>query len=268
LEGYTDLIMDAVHHIHVDDRGILWVAAEQGLFRYDGRDISQYQFDENHWLQVGRADSIYPNEIEPVSRGLWRFNKIESGWEQYDSRSSRWANASLEVRSAASQEIRQIIFSASIIAELGKPDHEVIVDGGVPHIPRLPSGNSTWRYLQLEQETLDVPTDLPWWSREGRLFPPPEIDDVYPGRYRNQKSSVDGRFDESVFAYCPSAMVTMIYDNPLAMAVCVRIFKRDDSDSIDPVIIDRVYRGINQVRPAGVPVKLAVEGKLIYGATP
>ncbi|MDV7398795.1 hypothetical protein RZS08_45735, partial [Arthrospira platensis SPKY1] len=37
LEAFPELI-GAVHNLVVDERGLLWIAADNGLFRYDGRD--------------------------------------------------------------------------------------------------------------------------------------------------------------------------------------------------------------------------------------
>jgi hypothetical protein len=145
-----------------------------------------------------------------------------------------------------------------------KPNFETIVDGGFPCLPSLPSGTSTWRYLQRELTPTVAPEDLPWWSREGRLFPPPpEEPDVKPGRFRDSKDYLDGEFDESIFSYCPSAKVTFIYHDGPAQGLCVRLFLRGPQDSIDPVITQRVAAGIERVRPAGIPVKLLVEGQLI-----
>ncbi|WP_020408671.1 hypothetical protein [Hahella ganghwensis] len=285
LEGYTDIISGVVHQLITDDRGMLWIASDQGLFRFDGRDISRFIMAEGHWLQMGRADSIYPNDLAPEPRGQWRYNRVDEQWEEFDFSAGRWNNSALALRSSVENPVSQILITESVMGELGswdgnafsvqsevppeqlimrcKPDPQTIVNGGPPFIPALPSGASIWRYLQLEAEPVTPPDDLPWWSREGRLFPPPDINDIYPGRYRTDNLSVDGRFDESVFAYLPSAMITMVYSDPLAMAILIRLFKRTSEDAIDPAILTRVIRGINHVRPAGVPVSLAVEGKLI-----
>ncbi|MCP4765242.1 MAG: hypothetical protein GY875_03135 [Gammaproteobacteria bacterium] len=291
LEAYPDMMSGAVQQLLTDDRGMLWIVSSRGLFRYDGRDLSQYRLAEAHWQQMGRADSTYPNELAAERRGQWRYNRIDGQWEQYQTGTGRWSDSSLVLRSLEEDAISGVLITDSLRAHLGswdgsafsaesevppaqivmrcKPDHETIVTGGPPFIPTLPKAISTWRYLQLESEavTLPPPGDLPWWSREGRLFPPPDMQDVYPGRYRSDEFAIDGRFDESIFAYLPSAMITMTYSNPLAMAVCIRLFKRTQQDAIDPAIVERVLTGISHVRPAGVPVTLAVEGKIIKGAT-
>jgi hypothetical protein len=45
--------------------------------------------------------------------------------------------------------------------------------------------------------------------------------------------------------------------------VLVRLKKVAANESLDPSIIDRVWQGIQQVRPAGVRVRLAVEEEII-----
>jgi len=288
LEAFPDLIDGQVHQLTTDDRGMLWVASNTGLYRYDGRDIAQYLSTEGRWRPHGRADSLYPNDIAVEPRGRWRFNRHEERWEQFDSGAKRWADNSLDHRAATEAPVLQALVCDSLIAELGswdggsfspqtpvplsdirmrcKPDPQTIVDGGPPFIPGLPDGKSTWRYLQLEQPPVTPPAELPWWSREGRLFPPPDMTDVWPGRYRDHATAEDGRYDESVFAYLPSAKITMVYDNALTLGVNVRLFRRGPEDAIDPAILDRVYQGIERVRPAGVPVTLSVENKLVRGA--
>jgi hypothetical protein len=59
----------------------------------------------------------------------------------------------------------------------------------------------------------------------------------------------------------------MHYLSGPAVTVQVRLFMRNAEDHIDPAIIDRVWAGINQVKPAGVPVLLSVEGSLVKGAS-
>jgi hypothetical protein len=107
-------------------------------------------------------------------------------------------------------------------------------------------------------------TDLPWWSVEGRLVPPPDHDAPYPGRFHHL-NALPFQLDEMVFAYNPAAKIKLQWANKKPLQVIVRLLKRDDNDVIDPAIIDRVWKGINQVRPAGVQVLLAVEGNIVRG---
>jgi len=288
LEAFPDLITGAVTQLLVDERGMLYVAAANGWFRYDGRDIAQFDSAVQCWLQLGEAASIYTNDIAPESRGAWRYDRARARWQQFDYRGQRFADSALALRALNQPAVTQFLFAPSIVAHLGsgtgaafaastavpltdfvmrvKPAERVILTGGLVAIPELPAGISTWRYLQLEPEVVTVPADLPWWSPEGRLVPPPEHAAVYPGRYRSDASQPDGRFDESVYAYNPCAHVAMHYLSGPAVTVQVRLFMRNADDHIDPAIIDRVWAGINQVKPAGVPVLLSVEGSLVKGA--
>lgn len=293
LQAYPDLIAGNVNHLHVDDRGMLWIASSTGLFRYDGRDIAQRVFADNRWQQLGRADSVYPTPYQQAPRGNWRFAKSDNQWQQQTPERPRWTPSNLATRSSVQLSINNALPTDSIIAHLGefdgsvftpigdalansslfmraKPDQQTIVDGGFPRLPELPSGTSVWRYLRREAEGLTPPTegDLPWWSSEGRLFPPPGFEDIHPGRYRSTKEAIDGRFDESVYAYCPAAKVTFQYHDAPAFGVCVRLFLRDQNDSLDPIIAQRVLAGINRVRPAGIPIKLLLEGKTIEPPSP
>jgi len=290
LEAFPDIVTGAVNQLGVDERGMLYVAATNGWFRYDGRDLAQFDAGAQRWLQLGAADSLYTNSIESISRGAWRYDRARARWQQFDYRAQRFADAAPAVRSLGEPAVAQFLFAPSIIAHLGsgtgasfvattalpltdfvmrvKPDERVIASGGLVAIPSLPAGVSTWRYLQLEPAPLTVPTDLPWWSPEGRLVPPPEHAPIFPGRYRSDATLPDGRFDETIYAYNPCARVEMHYLSGPAVTVQVRLFKRDANDNIDPAIIDRVWAGINQVKPAGVPVLLAVEGSLAKGAKP
>ena len=56
-----------------------------------------------------------------------------------------------------------------------------------------------------------------------------------------------------------------IGSNGRAVSVLVRLFKRNVGEAIDPAIIDRVWQGIERVRPAAVDVRLAVEGQIVRG---
>jgi len=47
--------------------------------------------------------------------------------------------------------------------------------------------------------------------------------------------------------------------------VLARLKLREDEETIDPVVIDRVWQGIQQVRPVGVRVLLAVEEQIVRG---
>lgn len=284
LEGYSDLIDGAVNHIQQDEHGIIWLSSDNGLLRYDGRDLAIFDFTDNVWQQLGEADSIYRDD-KKQSRSVWRYNRSLTQWETFDYVAKQWVAYSqaalLEI-----QSIRHCLLIDTVRAELGtltgtefaktadvdpthvvmrcKPDHTRIVDGGVPCIPRMPTGTSYWRYLAIEPSTLVDSTDLPWWSIEGRLVPPPDHDAPYPGRFQI-KDLTPFQLDQMVFAYNPAAKVKFLWENNKPLRVLVRLLKRDKDDVIDPAIIDRVWHGINKVRPAGVNIRLAVDEKIVRG---
>ncbi len=146
-----------------------------------------------------------------------------------------------------------------------KPTETRIVDGGVPAIPRLPAGSSTWRYLALEDEDTGEPEQRPSWTREGRLLPPPPNRDAAP----------PGRFD-LVAAASGEASSTRLYSRsgrPRACAssgaprrplsVVARLRRRAPDEHLEPAVLDRVYQGLEQVRPAGVNTALAVEEEIV-----
>ena len=288
LEAFPDIVADAVFQLFINDDGLLLIATENGLFRYDDRDIAQYHADDGLWSSLGRADQLYPNEINSQSRAVWHFDRNLSQWQMYDYNAAVWTSFAGEYRASNSElAVQNVITLPSIVASLGswnsgtfeastdvpqgnfqvrcKPDETQISLGGLPAIPQILKNDSTWRYLQVEQAGLIDSTDTPWWSREGRLVPPPEREAAYPGRYRISKPALDGEYGTSMFAYCPSAKVEMEWSEGRSVSVLVRIYKRNSSEAIDPAIIDRVWQGIERVRPAAVDVRLAVEGQIVRG---
>ncbi len=289
LEAFPDLGSGRIRSLQLDDRGILWAAGEDGLFRFDGRDLAQYNFAEACWATLGLAAAVYPNEITETARGHWHYDPGQARWERYDSRLSRYTDLNLAQRSHHSDSLTAILFTASVRAQLGqfdgttftsqadvahdqlvmrlKPSEDRIVDGGLPALPVYRAG-AQWRYLQLEPESLEVPAQgRPWWSREGRLFPPPEQSGPFPGHFRNMASSwqADGRFDKAVFAYPPSARLWMEYLLPPKVGVRVRLFKSSPDQSIDPALVERVWALLLRAKAAGVPLELAVEGSIVKG---
>jgi hypothetical protein len=289
LEAFPDLGTGRIHCLQRDDRGMLWVAGEDGLFRFDGRDLAQHDFAESRWQSLGLAASIYPDDLSENPRGHWRYNQGETRWEQYDSRLSRFGDPKLDLRQQPSNALQGLLLTASVRAQLGqfdgsqftpqadldwqqlamrvKPTQERIVDGGLPALPAY-CEDARWRYLQLETMPLEVPaTGRPWWSREGRLFPPPEQSGPFPGHFRTQASSWngDGRFDKAVFAYPPSARLWMEYRLPPKVGIRIRLFKSTPAQKVDPALIERVWALLVRAKPAGVPLELAVEGRIVKG---
>jgi hypothetical protein len=149
-----------------------------------------------------------------------------------------------------------------------KPAEDNIVDGGMPYLPRLSTGTSTWRYLSREPADLAAPPvpARPAWSIEGRLFPPPPaLAAPYAGRF-DIETPPDGRFDQGVFAYDPAARVTFHFEPRHPCAVLVRLHRRADGAVFDPAVLDRVWEGIQLVRPAGIRVLLAVDETIVRGS--
>lgn len=284
LEAFVDLVDGRVSNIQQDEHGYVWFTTNRGLLRYDGRDLARFNMADNVWQQLGQADFRYQN-LHVSERGVWRFHQTLNRWELFDYAIKQWAvfAASPELSPEA---FTSLVFVDRVEAALGtlntsefikssavdnsqlvlhcKPDHTRIVQGGIPALPRIAQGDSLWRYLSIEPEGLVDGTDLPWWSVEGRLVPPPDHDAPYPGRFHHL-NALPFQLDEMVFAYNLAAKIKLQWANKKPLQVIVRLLKRDDNDVIDPAIIDRVWKGINQVRPAGVQVLLAVEGNIVRG---
>lgn len=285
LEAFPDLADGNVFTIEIDARGIVWFGTSRGIFRYDGRDMWQYQSDT--WVQLGRADSAY-NEIGGHSRGSWRYARTESQWQTYDVDTGQWVDESPELRSTDETAAHAITWTDGAYAELGtwdgsvftssvavpdtdlvvryKPTEDRVVEGGIPAIPRLPTGTSTWRYLSLEPETVPEPSETPYWSIEGRLFSPSVLNAAAPGRFDIETPPPENDFDEVVFAYNPAARVWFEWEPRQPLTVLVRLKKLDEDEYVDPAILDRVWQGMQQVRPAGVRATLAVEEQIVRGA--
>jgi hypothetical protein len=286
LEAFPDLGSGEIRALTVDERGMLWIAGDDGLFRYDGRDLAQYDFAEKRWVQLGPADTVYPDEISAAARGHWRFDGAQDRWERFDAAAARFTTFPLSKRAGNSAAAQALLVADSLRAELGqfdgnefsdsqpvaasqlalriKPDETRIVAGG---LPALPGGAGTWRYLQLEPANLAPPSGRPWWSREGRLFLPPEWQAPWPGHFRNEASAwhADGHFDDAVFVYPPSARVWMEYPVSPVVGVRVRLFRRMPDQAVDPALIDRVWQLLARAKAAGVPLQLAVEGMVVKG---
>jgi hypothetical protein len=286
LEAFPDLGSGEIRALTVDERGMLWVAGDDGLFRYDGRNLAQYDFAQTRWVYLGQADTVYPDDISSAARGHWRFDGAQDRWERFDAGAERFTTFPLSKRAGNSAAARALLVTDSLRAELGqfdgnefsnpqpvasnqfalriKPDETRIVDGGPP---ALPSGAGTWRYLQLEPANLTPPSGRPWWSREGRLFLPPQWQAPWPGHFRNQASAwhADGHFDDAVFVYPPSARLWMEYPVSPVVGVRVRLFRRMPDQAVAPALIDRVWQLLARAKAAGVPLQLALEGAVVKG---
>lgn len=276
LEAFPDVVAGQVFDIKEDVRGLLWFCTDRGLLRFDGRDW--WQFQAGDWRRL----ALILGDDPPNQRGSWRFQRAASQWERFNPLKKIW-EAHLDPPVTQNEtEALTITWVDEVAADLGqwdgttfthqddadaskllmhfKPDETRIVRGGIPAVPRLPVGASIWRYLSLEAEDLALPKERPAWTTEGRLLPPP-ADMAAPGegRYDITTPPPPSNFDQAVFAYNPAARVWAAWKARYPLTVLARLKTLSPGENIDPVILDRVIQGIQQVRPAGVRAVLAVE---------
>lgn len=283
LEAFPDLTAGRVHAIDVDARGRVWFGTDDGLFQYDGRDWWQVQSGELVRLALGSSSPLDPDTVRQ-----WRFSRSLDRWEFVDSTApaAGWTGFSGVPRGQPEGAVRAVVWTDSAVADLGswdgttftpgdvepaplrsriKPEETRVVEGGIPSIPRLPSGVSEWRYLALEPEEIPEPSRLPAWTMEGRLLPPPvDRAAVLEGRH----GSVSVRlsiFDDAAFAFNPAAKVWMTWHPKHPLTVLARLRRNTPDEIINPVILDRVWEGMQQVRPAGVRTQLAVDEEVVRG---
>jgi hypothetical protein len=288
LEAFADLADGPVTAIHEDERGQMWFCTDRGLLRFDGRDL--FQFSSDAWVQLGRADRLYPAGQESKERGSWRYVRGIGQWQRFEG--STWVGFTEAPRMAAEPAVHFVCWTDSVVGDLGqwdgsqftsptpptvvpstalcmrcKPSEARIVDGGLPAVPRVPVGRSFWRYLTLEPSGISGLPGRPFWTQEGRLLPPPDQSPAIPGRYDLGAfgPAAELGLDDSIFAYLPAARVWFAWEARQPLTVLVRLKQRTTGERIDPIILDRVWQGIQQVRPAGVRAMLAAEEELVRG---
>jgi hypothetical protein len=280
LEAFPELASGRVTAIEEDERGLLWFATEQGVFRYDGRDW---------WLVQGGALVRLGSTLAPP--GHWRFRRDTARWEFFGARApaGTWNAVTPAPRGTVEPAVRAVAWTDGVHADLGawdgttftpadeavpaalrmryKPGEERAVDGGLPGVPRVPPGDSVWRYLALEPPAPPpAPRTLPAWTVEGRLLPPPPGREApEEGRWSAAAPSDFSVFDDAVFAYPPAARVWMAWQPRRPLTVLARLGTLSAGERIDPAVLDRVWQGIEQVRPAGVRAMLAVDGEIVRG---
>jgi hypothetical protein len=288
LEAFPDLLTGRVFSIAEDARGGVWFCTERGLFRADRRDMWQLQGET--WAQLGRIDTLY--EVSPRARGAWRFRRATATWQRYEP--TGWVDYTEPPRTGAQAPVHVIAWTDRATADLlvdwdpaagtygssddvpdtlltmrHKPSETRVVDGGIPAVPRLPAGRSTWRFLSIEDPDDVLPAARPAWTSEGRLLPeePMPVDEATPepGRYDLDQPHPASRFDLSVFAYLPSARVRLEWRPSRRLTVLARLRRRVPGETIDPSVLDRVWQGIEQARPAGVRAVLAVDETIVRG---
>ncbi|MCE7989642.1 MAG: hypothetical protein DYG89_51500 [Caldilinea sp. CFX5] len=289
LEAFPDLLSvdetGFVAAIQPDERGQVWFCTARGLLRYDGRDLHQWQSDR--WVGLGRGDKRYTPAVE--DRGAWRFHRTEERWQRFDPQAGVWQSFTGDLRTTAEIAVRTIQWVDQVVGDLGtwdgatftpkatdavvdsaklqirwKPTETAIIGGGIPAIPRLPVGVSTWRYLRREEPETPRPEQRPAWTEEGRLLPlPADRLAPPPGRYDQTLPPPASDYDEAVFAFPPAAQLWFTWATAPAFSVVVRLQPAVTDETIDPAILDRVWQGMNQVRPAGVRLALAIGEKVV-----
>ncbi len=286
LEAFPDLATGRVHQIAEDERGTLWFATDEGLFRFDGRDWWQLQSGSLVRLPLGSSGAA--NERVPRH---WRFVRDQDRWEFFDPAAGAhtWTAFVGEPRGVDAPPARAIIWTDAAYADLGswsgddfvpsgsaapgalrtryKPDDTRCFEGGIAAIPRLPVGTSVWRYLALESGDVEPPAVTPAWTREGRLIPPPEDREaVEEGRYSGPPELPElSHFDQAAFAYNPAARVRARWEGTRTLTVLVRLGTTAAMPQIEPAVLDRAWKGIDRVRPAGVTAMLAVGEQIVRG---
>ena len=295
LEAYPDLIGTAVAALSVDTRGMLWIGAANGLFRFDGRDLAQHDFAVGAWLGAGRADTAYPDDFSAEARGHWRFERTSGRWQRWSAVTRRFADTNLPDRAQASDAIDAVLPLPALRAELGqwdgtqftpttaipnselcmriKPDETRIVSGAMATLPAIGSmAGETWRYLQMDDAPVPPTSVRPWWSKEAQLFPPPLSRTAQPGHFRTAPEFLDdaqgeGQFDHIAFAYPPSARLWVIRALAPAVGIRIRLCLDDPERPVDPALAERVWKLVARARPAGVPMQLMVEGRIMKEST-
>jgi hypothetical protein len=285
LEAFPDLTTDRVYTLGQDARGLLWFGTGRGLFRYDGRDWWQLR-ESTTWVQLGRADSVYTDPNRLKERGAWWFQRATGQWQRFDEIEA------VPLRSTEEPAVTALLWTDNVAADKGtwdgstftsdtpvpnsdlrmryKPEAARIVTGGLPAAPRLPAGSSVWRYLSMEPDPVGDLPEGPAWTAEGRFLPPiqPEApehlaDQEAPGRYDVKVWPPPSVFNAAVFAFDPVARLWLTWQTEGAMTVVARLQRRGPDEEFDPAVLDRVWQGMEQVRPAGIRVKLAVEEEIV-----
>jgi hypothetical protein len=279
LEAFPDVLPEAVLDLREDERGVVWLCTGRGLANFDGRDLWLFSRDggPDRW---GAADRL----ADGSPRGSWRFSRADASWERREG--TDWRPFANTAPRSGRTAVRTLLWTDQVEAQLGtwdgarftpgapvpearlavrvKPTEERIADGGLPALPRLAPGTSTWRSLSMEPPGLEPPPGpLPWWSPEGRLVPPPPREEAaLPGRF-DLAAPPAGIFDDVVFPYPPTVRVWMQWQPRRPLSVLVRLLRRTPGEAVDPAVIDRVWQGIQLVRPAGVRAALALEEEVV-----
>lgn len=282
----------------MDARGLLWIGAANGLFRFDGRDLARHDFDAGTWIAEGRADTAYPDDHNAEARGHWQYDRAQARWLRWRGGERRFGDAGLADRLGSDLAVGAVLFAPAVRGELGqwdaasarftasaelapdslrlriKPDELRVVTGVAPWLPG-PSGRSDerWRYLQMVATAPTPPASGgDWWSKEGQLFPAPARRAAVPGHFRSASAFLtdadgEGQFGHAAFSYPPSAKLWALRLLPPAAGIRVRLCLADPGAAADPALVERVWNLIARARPAGVPLQLMVEGRIVKEST-
>ncbi len=287
VEAFPDLVPGEVFAIAEDSHGVLWILTDRGVLRFDGREFSQRRGDA--WVRLGRADQLHDDRVVP--RGSWRYTRAGDQWERLDPSSGPFTPYLRETpRTTDEPTSRAIAWSDDAVADLGswdgatfspqsdvpreeivtriKPDPTRIVSSRFGAIPRVPVGDATWRYLSIEPDPPPPPPagERATWTTEGRLQPPPQSPDAWaPGRFDVAAPPPPSEFDESVFAYAPCAKVWMSWSAMRSLHVLVRLERQFSEEIVGDPLLDRVWQGVNRVRPAGIRASVAVDNVIVRG---
>jgi hypothetical protein len=290
LEAFPELGEGPVHTLALDPRGGLWIGAGNGLFRYRGRDLEQHQ-GVSGWVRLGRPETLPDDSADPRPRGEWRFDRATGDWQRWSlAAGRRFIPEPVALRASPQPPVTAVAWTAGAFPDLldgfvegaftaatpvdpgtlsmrWQPEPIRIVDGGIPAVPAVPSGRSEWRYLRGESADDVLPPRRPAWTAEGRLLPLPLNRPAPPEARFDRRDPLPPRvFDASVFPYPPAARVELSWPSPQPLSVLVRLERQTPDEAVDPVVLDRVWAGMQQVRPAGVVVRLAVDEDIVRGA--
>jgi hypothetical protein len=293
LAAFPDVVAGPVRRLRVDDRGRLWIAADSGLFSFDGRDLAQHDITTARWLPLGDAQTIHADELSSAPRHFWRWEPVLTQWQRFDPAARRFADPALPLRAMPADAVADVLHRPALRALLGsfdgsqftpsgavpadqlrlrlKPDEQRIADGGLPYLPPDAPG-ATWRYLEMNAEPLPPPNlaalNRPWWTTEGQLFLPPDRLAAVPGHQRDAASFAadpqgEGQFDRSAFSYPPTARLWVRHALAPAIGIRIRLNLPDPGQAIDPALAERVWDLVHRARPAGVPLQLMAEGVVL-----
>jgi hypothetical protein len=283
LSAFPTLDTGAVNALAEDERGRVWFCASKGLFIHDGRDFYR--------KKSGTLERIIPSSDgqahELAGRVISRYNRGAAAWQSFNETADRWDDPAVPPDGAGETGACSVAFADTLSADLGTWDgtnftpsaavsnaefvvrckitRRRIISGGIPALPRVPVGTSTWRYCSLEAAGEAEAGGRLRWSCEGRqLFGNADLPDPPPGRFDDENDPA-AVFGNAVYAFLPCSRVWMEWYEQAPCTVLVRLDPENESGTLDTVIIDRVWQAITMVRPAGIRAVLAINETIVRG---